>query len=412
MMAPGLPAADDRQAGNDGGGGPDDRSPRGFWKPGREGVYMPDGGGVCQTAATRVRPLQPVRDDGYRLEPRQAYAALRLGFERCRRHRRASRLDVALAGRKVRLAFLDGALEALFRACCGHLETPEDGHPPFATIDLWPAADAQPERDGHFRPMSQPGNPWGRLACDPQRRFFHDWRPHSDAALDVAARSIVGCFPDPAMLTDDERAKPLHRLVGGLLSQWGVAMVHGALVAQAGSAVLIAGAGGSGKSTTALAARKAGFDYLGDDYVGLSTDAASATGHSLFASALVGPGPLDAPGSAAIPPGLARPPAAAKTVVYVTEGLRREARLGAILLPRLGSGPDTALTPAGPPDFLLAAAPHSLLANAQDRTVALDVMTRTAGMVPVWRAVLGHDMAGVVAALATLAGRAPSWARA
>lgn len=349
-------------------------------------------------------------EDDYRREPRQVHDVLRLGFERSSRNRTARRFDIGLAGATVRITILDEAIEALFRACYGHLEQPENGSPPDATIDVWPAADAAAHGLDASLLAARPASPWGRLVFDSQRRYFHDWRPRSDAALDVTARSIVACFPDPSALTMDERAKPLHRLVGGLLSQWGAAMVHGALVAHRDRAVLIVGAGGSGKSTTALAARLAGLDYLGDDYVGLATRDGTATGYSLFASGLVGPGPLDQLGSANGAPASPFPDAASlpgevKKLVYFSGGMRRESRLGAILLPRVGSGPDTVVSPSGQPDFLLAAAPHSLLANSQDRTVALDVMARTAGLVPVWRAVLGHDMAGVVASLTSLAER-------
>jgi len=340
-------------------------------------------------------------DCQYHLTPREACEALRRGFDRACRHRPASCFDVALAGAKVRLRIPDPAIEALFRACYGHLEVTGDPTAPVATIDLWAAADASP--------WPRPDNPWGRLVFDPQRRFVHDWRPRSDAVLDVEGRSIVACFPDPAALTLDERAKPLHRLIGGLLSRWGAAMVHGALVADADRAVLIVGAGGSGKSTTALAARMAGLDYLGDDYVGLAAPDGVAIGYSLFASGLVGTGPLDRlPAADGLFADAASLPDEAKKLIYLTDGMRREARIAAVLLPQVGRGAATALAPAGMADFLLAAAPHSLLANAQDRGVALDVMDRVGSLVPVWRASLGHDMAGVVAALRTVAARPDS----
>ena len=41
---------------------------------------------------------------------------------------------------------------------------------------------------------------------------------------------------------------------------------HGAALAVDGKAVLLVGPGGSGKSTTALRAQRAGLDFLGDDY--------------------------------------------------------------------------------------------------------------------------------------------------
>jgi hypothetical protein len=358
-------------------------------------------------------PIEDIAGDGisgqysgtalseYRYQPRQVFEALSAGFARAATQRPAITRDVLLGLTAVRIRIVGSALNALIDACCGHLACQAD-QAPAATIDLW---SPQPgDVPWLVEPLPPAATRWGRLVYDRERRVQHDWRPASDAAIDTAARRIVGCFPDPAALTADELAKPLHRLIGGLITPDGAAMVHAAAVGEGGDAVLLAGPGGSGKSTTALACRLAGMDYLGDDYVALATAGGSATAHSLYASAMIAPGPLDGIVDRAGQSAAARPQDGAKRLLHF-DGVRRRVRIAAILLPQVGPGPITTLDPASPGDFLRAAAPHSLLANAQDRVATLDIMARAAASVPIWRILLGPDLSEVVATVRDVVSR-------
>ena len=64
-----------------------------------------------------------------------------------------------------------------------------------------------------------------------------------------------------------EKAAPMRMLLHWCCETAGQALVHAAAVGWAGRAVLLAGRGGAGKSTTAFLAAKSGFGFLGDDYV-------------------------------------------------------------------------------------------------------------------------------------------------
>jgi hypothetical protein len=69
-----------------------------------------------------------------------------------------------------------------------------------------------------------------------------------------------------------ERAAPFRTLLHWILESRGCRFVHAAAVATQDGGVLLAGRGGSGKSTTAMLCVRDGFQYAGDDYVGITID--------------------------------------------------------------------------------------------------------------------------------------------
>jgi len=97
---------------------------------------------------------------------------------------------------------------------------------------------------------------------------------------------------DDAPLPFWEIGSPFRFLLHDHFAHHGLQFVHGAAVGDGGRALLIVGAGGSGKSSTAMACAGAGLRYLGDDYC--LVDCESCTVHSLYRSGkLVGPHDLE-----------------------------------------------------------------------------------------------------------------------
>ena len=149
-----------------------------------------------------------------------------------------------------------------------------------------------------------------------------------------------------------------------LLPLWyidnGVSLVHAGLVADGDRGALLAGPGGSGKSTTALACCAAGFDYLGDDHVGIAETAAGFEGHALRATARIDPAVLAAHPFLACG-GVASPGDDGKTVLALAERRRRSRTpITVVLLPRRSSA-QTGLSPAPAGAALRALAPTSLV---------------------------------------------------
>ena len=89
-----------------------------------------------------------------------------------------------------------------------------------------------------------------------------------------------------------EGSSPLRQIISPWFSaRRNTHMVHSAVVGAEGAGVLLAGLGGSGKSTTAIACLNAGMEYLADDYVMLSRNP-RPTAHSIYSTAKLHPDDL------------------------------------------------------------------------------------------------------------------------
>src|SRR5262249_43157012 len=154
------------------------------------------------------------------------------------------------------------------------------------------------------------------------------------------------------------KASPFRIALSWLLNRNGMQMVHGAAVSVGNKAALLAGAGGAGKSTTALACALAGMGYLGDDYC--AVEPSSRKVHMVYRTAKV------------LSPTVAMLPALRhwlanrdrigleKGVMFLKTGdvqLVRSATLSAIMLPHLSSEGRTHIFPASPADAIRAILP-------------------------------------------------------
>ncbi|MGB5218250.1 MAG: hypothetical protein WBN66_08115 [Smithella sp.] len=80
-----------------------------------------------------------------------------------------------------------------------------------------------------------------------------------------------------------EKAAPMRMLLHWWCEKSGLVLIHAAAIGWNASAVLLAGRGGTGKSTTAMLAAQDGFKFLGDDYIILENNSAPVV-HSAFNS--------------------------------------------------------------------------------------------------------------------------------
>jgi len=94
---------------------------------------------------------------------------------------------------------------------------------------------------------------------------------------DVAERALcmadldrdlaVFCMADARTVPYYERGSPLRPILHWMMGAHGRQLVHAAAIGTPTGGVLLAGKGGSGKSTSALACIGTGLRYAGDDYV-------------------------------------------------------------------------------------------------------------------------------------------------
>ncbi len=104
------------------------------------------------------------------------------------------------------------------------------------------------------------------------------------------------CVSPEALAAGDVLAQPGHVAIAAWLATQGSFVMHAAGVAIDGRGILLIGAGGRGKTTTALAAVQRGFDYLGDDLSIVTPDASGQGRHQLqglYATAKLNPDTRD-----------------------------------------------------------------------------------------------------------------------
>ena len=196
-----------------------------------------------------------------------------------------------------------------------------------------------------------PRSPQGleRVQPDPVRRVWlgrgirvgHQLRENILTIVDLDRRQALTQVPDAATVPSPEQAAPMRNLIHWLMASRGRSLIHGAVIGTARGGVLLAGRGGSGKSSTALAGLAAGMHFAGDDYVLIdASDAPRAFG--VYATAKVER--TDVPLYSRLEAEFHHTtgPAGEKAVLFLNgdpPGFQAGLRLRAIVLPRISASP-------------------------------------------------------------------------
>jgi hypothetical protein len=198
-----------------------------------------------------------------------------------------------------------------------------------------------------------------------------------------------------------EVGSPFRAILHSWLSAAGLQFVHGGAVGDSGSGVLLAGRGGSGKSTTTLLCLNDGMDYAGDDYCAVDCNAPIYI-HSLYNTAKL------------LPRDLERFPELHKRIwnpqslvenspdkaTFFLSDLAPERMssgftLRALLIPRVSGERDTYLTPCGPAAALAAIAPSTVAQLPSAGQADMDRMAELASKLPAHILHLGSDLAQI-----------------
>jgi|GEM_PF-547150 len=250
-------------------------------------------------------------------------------------------------------------------------------------------------------PPSWGGDGWAQrgeladLCRDGYLAAFHEDAGYL-AMYDRARRRMVVWVRDAARLPRYEWAAPLRGPLSWPLADGGAQLAHAAAVGTADGVALLAGAGGSGKSTTAALCLERGLDFLGDDYVVVTGEGDAARAHTLYTTAKLTEDALDrVPSFRALVdgPGTADDKAMASLADHFPAARLPAARpIRAIVLPRVGGGRDTSSRPATGAEALRALAPTTLF---QLPGAGRDAFRRLAGLartLPVVALRLGTDL--------------------
>jgi hypothetical protein len=346
-------------------------------------------------------------------EPAEAYfenlhsGFLAAGEATCLEERR-----LAVGPARVLLRFAGQELVPLLLPALAHLLTAEST-PPTLTICVWDSAStgvAVPAFPWHPRDIRQRGEVAG-YNDERFRTIYHGGVTdptlgfNTLSMFDARTRTAIFWVKSAQKLPWTESAEPLRPVLHWGLTDDACQLLHAGAVCNEDGGVLLAGAGGSGKSTSSLACVEAGFKFVSDNYV-LLTNGEAPVAHSLFCTAKVRPSGLRFhPRLRAMSPGL--DPEGDEKFVFdlnlgLPERLARQAPIKALLLPRLSDSGRVAIRPASPTQGLLALAPSTIYQLPGSHGALLEPMSDLVKRVPTYSLDLGGPPDEVPGAIAEL----------
>jgi GT2 family glycosyltransferase len=284
---------------------------------------------------------------------------------------------------RVRICFAGPDLVEPLTRALDHLRLNDtDAGPADLTVLAWTGTEADqspPEADAANWQMGHNG--FIRSLSD--ERFAAHWMFAAGGLqmLDREGGRALFWLRESADLPYWESGAPLRFLFDAWLQDRGWLLVHGAAVGNGRGAILLVGAGGSGKSSTALACLSphddAGVDYLADDYVALNPE--EGTVYSVYSS-----GKVDASSLARMPflePYVANAERLGqeKGLVFVHEAFPHKVRLGplpvrAVVQPVIQPGAGCRPTP--PSAILKGLAASTMLQSARPSAAVLTTLAR------------------------------------
>jgi len=286
-----------------------------------------------------------------------------------------------LAGQPIEMRIVRRRLAEVMDLPFAHLRSEDTHLPAGLTVEIWDQAETNVSCQVGVTRHDLDLHPNLKRSAD--GRYASYQLEHSLVHLDRQTGSIIGYVSNTEELSLYERGRPLHVPLSLWLKSRDMPVIHAGLVSKNGRGVLLAGPGGSGKSTSAITCASAGFSYLSEDLIGLQFSDSVFLGHSLYSSTFIEPDHLE------------RFPllgAHAITGKYLFEKKRlvllsqiaslrfeRACRINAIVLPRVVHRRESHFRRASKGEALLTLAPSSLLVG--ERSYGLEGFNKLAKLV-------------------------------
>ncbi len=306
----------------------------------------------------------------------------------------------------VRLRFANDALVPAMTAALAHSAIPASSHADL-TVLLFDTASTGVSANRPWAAEDYLAH--GSIRGYNTERFQTVYQHGVDAINVLDQRASVGVFwaRDAAAIPYYERSSPLRNLLNWWMSRHGRQLVHGAAVGTRSAGALIVGAGGSGKSTSALSCLGSELLYCGDDYVLVAAEPEPRV-YSLYCS-----GKLDPFHLRRFPQLLAKVesayvPNGEKALLFAQRDVDRIAHslpLRVVLAPRIAHARDTTVTPTGAAQVLRALAPSTLFQLPNSGANALRLMAKLIGGLPRYALNLGTDLEQVPRVIGALLDR-------
>ena len=315
----------------------------------------------------------------------------------------------SVAGRAMRVRCAGGEQTAQFLKAFEHLAT--DRARNGLTIHAWhhSAISTSPWLETFFKRLYEnwpeicgPRGEVLELHCDSVAVVYHPG-PDTLSVVDKQSGKAFFLMRNDASLPFWEVSSPFRHILHPWFSSLGLQYTHAGAVGGPEGGVLLAGKGGSGKSTTSLLCAAAGMLYAADDYC--LTDAEGAQVFSLYNTAkLKGPEDLErvpalrgrSLNSDSFERGGMGKGAFSLSALW-PERMTPGFPIRAILLPQLTIGKESRLEPCSPADALLALAPSTLAQLPISGQTDCDRLAALAEKIPAFRLHLGSDLDGIPA---------------
>jgi hypothetical protein len=301
-----------------------------------------------------------------------------------------------IGGEKVCLRFAGSALIPRFTRALEHIAA-EPSHGPGLTVCIWDDVSTQ---------SRMPPPPWAGYSVYTRRgdvlgfnndhiRTAYNWSAASLSMLDKRNSLALYWTYDARKLPSYEISAPLRTILHWWINNHGLQFVHGGAVGTSRGGVLLAGKGGSGKSTTVLSCLNADMLYVSDDYCLIAADPVPYA-YSIYSSAK-----LNADNIQRVPhlmPTLSNRDRMdkEKAVFFLYPYFANKITAGfpvhAILLPRISDQRDTTLMPASHMEALKALVLSTMSQLAQAGRYSVQIMHRFVHQIPCYHLNLGTDI--------------------
>lgn len=310
-----------------------------------------------------------------------------------------------LGGQTICLSFAGSTLVSYIAPALAHLKTEPVANPEL-TVCLWDsvstntplpmlATDSLSLLRSEF---------WARLDTRMEIKNYNSDRIYSTfnlgsnvlSILDTQENMALYWTEDASLLPYWDRGSPLRGILNWWTSQRNLQFVHGGAVGNSQGGVLLAGKGGSGKSSTALSCLNSELVYASDDYCLVETDPEPIV-YSLYNTAKL-KGKKDLERFPHLAPMISNPDRLdeEKAMIFVQshfpEKIVNQLPLKAILVPRVTGQLNTRVKPTSSMVALKALAPSTIFQLPKTGKIAFARMSQLVKQLPCYVLELGTDI--------------------
>ncbi|MCB0209226.1 MAG: serine kinase [Anaerolineae bacterium] len=312
----------------------------------------------------------------------------------------------SIDGHTIRLRFAGPALVDDLTPALEHHATPPTSAPAL-TICIWDSMSTQTEWPSfpwweYFMHVNSNGEKVSNLYTPRgDIRGYNDGRIYTHigadlfSILDIKQNIAVYWCQDAAQLPLYEKGAPVRTILHWWLRDKGLQLLHAGAIGTPDGAVLLAGKGGSGKSTTALTGLQSDLLYLSDDYSLVKLGSPPHV-YSLYNTAKVRPDNLKRVPHLHHALTNANRLETEKALFFIgqhyPDKIVSDLPIRAILLPKVTGLPDTTIEPAGAKEALSSLALSSLHQLAGSGKALIHTINQLVNQVPIYHLKLGTEL--------------------